>query len=97
MGDNHNNLLADCRSVVQDFWEHEGSFPFHTWKHPRRWHIRLKLEIMEQIWQDLKSRKIRIKHGPDIMQWGNLPKGSFIIKEEYSIASTKEEDHQFPL
>ena len=52
---------------------------------------------MEQIWQDIKARKIRIKHGPDILRWGHLPKGSFTIKEAYSILATKEEDHQFPL
>ena len=52
------------------------------------------METMEQIWKDLKARKIRIKQGLDILRWGHLPKGSFTIKEAYSILATKEADQQ---
>ena len=45
---------------------------------------------------ELKNRIIHIKQGPEIIRWGHRTKGTFTIKEAYSLKTSQHNDQPDP-
>ena len=44
--------------------------------------------------EEIRKRCLRSQEGPDILRWGYSPKGSFSVKEAYSIRMTRIEEKE---
>ena len=54
----------------------------------------IELEGGEEYDKEMRTRKITIKTGPDILRWGHSTKGTFTIKEAYELKEDQEHDRQ---
>ena len=70
----------------------EATSTFRQWKNPSNWQQRLESEHLETIWQDIQRRMIRTKHGTNIIGWGYGTTGTFMVKEDYSLLTTKQKE-----
>ena len=56
----------------------------HQWKFPEK-HEHTSEEDWEVFHEEMNKCFIKAQEGPDILRWGYSPRGSFSVKEAYSI------------
>jgi hypothetical protein len=86
----HENLQPHTErarlKAVADFWCPEGQQDTsRQWKTKEEELGSLNHLSLEQWQAEANMRRIKVKHGPDILSWGHTPKGTFTIKEAYGL------------
>ena len=85
---------ANCsRFLIQqcDFWEIKDGNSALFWCDSQYQLPCPKILFLNHI------RKLKIKEGSDVIQWGHLLLGTFSVKEAYAILSSRKVVHPFPI
>lgn len=73
-------------NYVREFWNEEHIEEYwRIWKNLEEWERTIDGKQKELYIKEMKTRKIAIRTGPDILRWGYSTKGTFTIKEAYNL------------
>eukprot|EP00253_Pinus_taeda_P006274 PITA_06274 len=67
---------------------------WREWKGPEEWGNKIEEEKKERIRNEMNSRRIKYREGPDILRWGENTKGTFSLKEAYTLKIKKTQEAQ---
>jgi len=72
--------------LVRDYWDtSQGNEEYRQWQKEEWWRNLEEEEDWKSLQELLSERQIRTREGQDRLRWGHQAKGTFSVKEAYSI------------
>eukprot|EP00253_Pinus_taeda_P018470 PITA_18470 len=82
----HREAQAKCLILVKDYWKEGGENEiWREWKGPEEWGNNIEEEKKDILRKEMNSRRIKYREGPDILRWGENTKGTFSVKDAYTL------------
>lgn len=86
------------RSTIVQYWKIEKNDPnYKVWKEKEDWDNPLNTIWWQNTRKELHSQKIAIQQGPNILRWGYLTKGMYIVIETYKLVSKEPQEGRISL